>query len=189
MLSRLYNKAIAYAEHKKAAYWLACLSFIEAIFFPLPPDILLVGMVLSARSKWLRYALIAACFSVLGGIFAYYIGVVFIDLVAEYINYFGYTNSYLQVKLWFQAWGFWAVFIAGFTPVPYKIFTLAAGSFQMSLMDFCIASFISRCLRFALVAYIAQRIGSKINLIGTKYIDPIGWGIILFTIVYYMLFA
>ncbi|NQY42258.1 MAG: DedA family protein [Legionellales bacterium] len=175
IFSKLYNKAMHISDSKYAVYILAVVSFIESIFFPLPPDVLLISMVLANKSKAFKYFMITLLFSILGGIAGYFVGMFFIEFVYKYIVSYGYESAYIQVQHWFTKWGFWIVFIAGFTPIPYKIFTIGAGSFQMGLFPFIVASVISRGLRFGLVSFLVGKFEAKFTKIAVKYIDLIGW--------------
>jgi membrane protein YqaA with SNARE-associated domain len=185
IFSNIYNKAMRVSRHKYASVILGGVSFIEAIFFPLPPDVLLVSMVLADKSKYFRYFLITLIFSILGGIFGYFLGMFFIDLIYQYIVMYGYEASYMQVHTWFEVWGFWIVFIAGFTPIPYKLFTIGAGSFHMDLLPFVVASVISRGLRFGLISFFTSVFESKFTKVAVKYIDLIGWISVLVLMIYF----
>ncbi len=185
IFSKIYSKAMHISESKFATYILGFVSFIESIFFPLPPDILLISMVLANKRKSFRYFTITLVFSILGGITGYFIGMFFIEFVYKYIVMYGYESAYSQVQNWFSEWGFWIVFIAGFTPIPYKIFTIGAGSFQMQLLPFVVASTISRGLRFGLVSFLVSKFEARFTKIAVKYIDLVGWLIVVLLILYF----
>lgn len=164
MLRSLYNWTLEKAEHPKALWILAALSFTESSFFPIPPDVLLIPMVLAAPTRAWRIAFVCSVASVLGGIFGYFIGYVMFDAVGQAIVDF----YHMQEKfLWFQAkyneWGAWIVSIAGFSPVPYKVVTIASGMTEMSLTTFIIASALSRSARFFLVAALLWKFGVPIR--------------------------
>lgn len=175
LFSFAYNKIIALSKTEQAPYFLGGISFIEAIFLPFPPDIMLATMVLANKKKWLRYCVITLLSSVAGGVLGYFLGLYFIDIIHPYIVTLGYENSYLQVQHWFEAWGFLIVFVAGFTPIPYKLFTIGAGAFAMNLALFVIASMISRGARYALISYIAYRFEEKLTNLLVRYLDYFGW--------------
>ena len=113
----------------------------------------------------------------------------FIDVVYGYIVSFGYEPSYILVQHWFEEWGFWAVFVAGFTPIPYKIFTISAGAFHMNLVSFIVASFISRGLRFGLVCFCVYKFESQFTKIASRYIDLIGWISVLILVILYFIYS
>lgn len=185
IFSNIYNKVMHVSRSKYASFILGVVSFFEAIFLPLPPDILLVSMVMSDKTRYIKYFSITLLFSILGGISGYFIGMFCIDLAYKYIVLYGYADSYMQVQTWFSYWGFWIIFVAGFTPIPYKLFTLGAGSFHMSLLPFIVASIISRGLRYGLISCITKIFESRITSSIVKYIDLVGWMTVLIFAVYY----
>ena len=148
IFSKLYQKILQWAKHRHAPYYLAGVSFAESSFFPLPPDILLISMGLAKPHRVWHYAALTTLMSVLGGIFGYFIGVFFLHFIFPSIVYFGYLPAYQMVQTWFQHWGFWAIVIAGFAPIPYKVFTVGAGAIRMVFLPFVLASFLGRGLRF-----------------------------------------
>ena len=175
LFSLAYNKIIELSKSDKAAYFLGGISFIEAIFLPFPPDIMLAAMVLAEKRKWFKYCLITLVSSVAGGVLGYLLGLYCIDIIHPYIVSFGYINSYNQVQEWFATWGFWIVFVAGITPIPYKIFTVGAGAFVMNLPLFILASIISRGARYILIGYVAYRFEEKLTNLLVRYLDYCGW--------------
>jgi len=187
LFSVLYAKVLSWSAHPKAVYYLMGLSFAEASFFPIPPDALLMPMALAKRANAWRYAATATLFSTIGGIFGYLIGMFFWVLIKPLMIHVGYLDQYHQVKLWFHHWGFLALIIAGFTPIPYKIFTIAAGTLHMSILPFVLASLIGRGGRFFLVAGLIVAGGDKLPSVLEKYIDWIGWGTLLLIGVLYLL--
>lgn len=164
-----------WARHRHAPRYLAGLSFAESSFFPIPPDVMLAPMALAnpARAWWLAALTTAA--SVLGGVFGYLIGLFAFDLVEPLLHDAGYYPKYLQAKAWFDEWGFWAIFVAGFSPIPYKVFTITAGVISMAVAPFLVASLIGRGARFFLVATLMVWGGESIESALHKYIDRIGW--------------
>ena len=187
IFSYIYHHVMSISRHRNASATLALVTFIEAILLPFPPDILLMSMTLADKSKWIRFSNIATIFSVIGGIIGYMLGAFFIDAVYGYVVQFGYQESYQLVQLWFIKWGFWVVFLAGFTPIPYKIFTIASGAFHLNFIVFVVASIISRGARFFLVSYLIYRFEDKFKKFAIKYLDIIGWGTVLIAIVAYLI--
>jgi len=178
LFSFLYNKTIIWSKHRHAPYFLAGVSFAESSFFPIPPDIMLISMGLARPEHSWNYALIATVFSVVGGIFGYLIGLISIKYVYGWLVYFHYDVQYSLVVSWFQKYGIWVVFLAGFSPIPYKFFTIAAGTLQMSFIPFVIASCIARGLRFYLLSGILHMYGYQLDAGLRKYVDILGWGAI-----------
>lgn len=175
MFKRLYNRVLLWAEHPKANRFLMALSFAESSFFPIPPDVMLAPMCLAKPSKGYYYALLTTIASVLGGVFGYLIGMFSFELVAPLIEWLKYDEKFDLVKLWFADWGFWAILIAGFSPIPYKLFTIAAGMLGMAFIPFVIASIIGRGARFFLLAGLVSLGGEKLRNKLNDYIEIIGW--------------
>lgn len=175
LFSYLYNKTSAWSAHRHAPYYLAGVSFAESSFFPIPPDVMLISMGLAMPRRSWNYALIATLFSVIGGIFGYLIGLYCIEYIGPYIEASSYASSYKQIHLWFEQRGVWMVILAGFTPLPYKIFTVTAGAMHMALLPFVIGSIIGRGMRFFLVSGIMYFAGDSIETRLRRYIDMIGW--------------
>lgn len=173
---RLYNRVLSWSKHPHARYYLAGVSFAEASVFPIPPDVMLIPMILSAPTKVWKFAWIATLSSILGGLLGYALGYFAFEAGGEYlIRTFHYEEAYAQVSRWFEHYGFWAVLLAGFTPVPYKLFTLGAGAAQMALLPFFLASLVGRGLRFFLVAALTWKLGLKLEPYIAKYVDRIAW--------------
>lgn len=183
MWRKLYDWTLNLSSHPHAVYWLAIIAVAEASFFPIPPEVLLAPMVMAQREHTLRLAMITTVFSVLGGIIGFAIGYFFIDAITPLLHDLNYWDKYLRVQDWYAEWGFWATFVAGFTPVPYKIFTIAAGAAQMNLLLFIAASLLSRGARYALVAYLVRWAGPALEQRLIKYIDAIGWAMVLLIVV------
>ncbi|KTC65175.1 SNARE associated Golgi protein (plasmid) [Legionella adelaidensis] len=188
IFSYLYNKTIDWSGHPHAPYYLAGISFAESSFFPIPPDVMLISMGLATPNHSWRYALITTTFSVLGGLFGYLLGFYFMQLFLPYILSSSYADSYNLVKTWFTEGGVWMVILAGFTPFPYKIFTITAGAMHMALFPFLIGSLIGRGLRFFLVSGILFFAGDKIHNRLRIYMDIIGWSALVLVIVAIVLF-
>jgi membrane protein YqaA with SNARE-associated domain len=175
IFSYLYDKIIGWSRHRHAPYYLAGLSFAESSFFPVPPDVMLASMTLAKPDKAWYYALLTTISSVLGGLVGYIIGALFFELAAGYISYLGYETAYQTVQQWFVTWGFWIVFLAGFSPIPYKLFTIAAGAMHMALLPFVVASLIARGARFFLVAGLLYLGGERFENQLRRYVNCIGW--------------
>ncbi len=160
----IYDWMLAISASPNALWFLALISFAESSFFPIPPDIMLIPMVLATPSKAMRIAGIATISSVLGGYFGYSIGVFFFDLIAKPIlSFYGYMQQFDVFKDYYHQWGAWIVFGAGITPFPYKVITIASGVVRLDLITFTIASVIARGMRFYLVAWLLMKYGSPMK--------------------------
>ncbi len=168
-----------WAAHRHAQWYLAGLSFAESSFFPIPPDVMLAPMALANTKKAWRYALITTVFSVLGGLAGYAIGMFAFDLVRPVLEKAGYMDNYNLAVSWFEQWGVWVIFVAGFSPIPYKLFTIAAGVVSMALLPFAIASIIGRGARFFIVAGLMVWGGEKMDQMLRQYVDRIGWALVV----------
>ncbi len=189
LFSTLYEKVMRWSAHPHAHYYLAGLSFAESSFFPLPPDVMLAPMSLAKTHKAFHYALIATLFSVIGGVFGYAIGLWFFDLIQPLVSEGGrWQEHYTITQEWFSKWGFWAIFMAGFSPIPYKVFTITAGAIGMLFIPFIIASLIGRGARFFMVASLMKWGGKEMELKLKRYVDIIGWFFILVGVIAYIVF-
>ncbi|MCW8944446.1 MAG: DedA family protein [Sedimenticola sp.] len=179
LFSKLYTRVLVWSRHRHAPRYLAGLSFAESSFFPIPPDVMLAPMTLANPTKAWNFAVITTVASVLGGLLGYFIGLFAFDMVEPLLQSAGYFPKYLLAREWFSEWGFWAIFIAGFSPIPYKLFTITAGVISMSLLPFVLASFIGRGARFFLVAGLMAWGGDRMEDVLHKYIDRIGWATVV----------
>lgn len=179
MWRRLYQATIRAAGHRHAERYLAGLAFAESSFFPVPPDVMLAPMVMARRERAWRLAAITTVMSVTGALLGYAIGHFLLETVTPWLHAVGYWDRYLTVHRWFDVWGFWAILLAGFTPIPYKVFTIAAGAAAMPLLPFVAGSLIARGARFFLVAWLARSLGPVFERRVLKYIDLIGWLLLL----------
>ncbi len=179
MFTKLYDRVIHWARHRLAVYYLAALSFAESSFFPIPPDVMLMPMCLGKPDRAWRYAAITTLASVLGGMLGYGIGLFALELVQPLIQEGGrWAHAYQTATQWFDEWGFWAVFLAGFSPIPYKVFTISAGAVSMAFLPFVLASAIGRGGRFFLVAGLLSWGGVKMEQTIRRYVDIIGWALV-----------
>lgn len=182
MFQALYDTVLNWSKHRHAPKYLFGLSFAESSFFPIPPDVMLAPMALAQPSKALYFALLTTIASVLGGILGYAIGYFAFDMIAEWLQTTRYWDKYLLSKEWFDKWGVWAVFIAGFSPIPYKVFTIAAGGLAMSFPPFVLASIVGRGARFFLVAILLGWGGEKLENTLRVYMDRVGWATVVIVI-------
>ena len=167
------------SRHKYSAYYLSFMSFAEAVFFPVPVDVMLAPMALAKpKSAW-KYAFLATVFSVLGGMIGYYLGYAMYDsFVVGIIESVGYQHKMDIARDWFTQYGIWVIFVASFTPIPYKVFTIMAGMMSMAFLPFMLVSLIGRGLRFFLVAGWMKWGGATMEAKLRKYIDILGWAVI-----------
>ncbi len=179
MFESIYNSVMRFSRRKHAPYYLSLLSFVESFILPFPPpDVMLMPMAVARPALALRFAALTLLFSVLGGLIGYLIGAFLFDIAQPLIVDWGYQARFDTVMVWFGQWGFWAVLVAGFSPVPYKIFTIAAGVLNLAIVPFLLASIIGRGARFFLLAWCLARFGPPIEARLVKYIEYIGWAII-----------
>ncbi len=189
LFSKLYDKVMGWSRHPHAERYLVGLSFAESSFFPIPPDVMLAPMALAKTDKAFRYAFLTTIASVVGGVLGYIIGIWFFDLIQPLVVDGGrWAHHYQVAKEWFLEWGFWAIFIAGFSPIPYKVFTITAGTIGMAFIPFIIASAIGRGSRFFLVAALMKWGGKEMELKLKQYIDIIGWLFIIIGVTIYIIY-
>lgn len=164
MLRRLYDWTMGLAAHPHAMAALFAVAFVESSFFPIPPDVLLIPMVLAARSRWWRMAAVATLGSVLGGLFGYWIGAVLMESWGHSIlAFYGSEDAFARLAARFAEWGGWAVLVAGVTPFPYKVITIFSGAASLPLPLFITVSVIARAARFFAVAWLLRRFGAPIR--------------------------
>ena len=179
---RLYDWTLAWAYRPSSAVALFVLSFAESSFFPIPPDVLLMPLVLGNRRRWLRYALLCSLASLLGGVVGYLIGIGLWEALQPYaFKWFAWAGfsdeKFQQVKVAYDEWNFWVVFTAGFTPLPFKLITITAGVFRINFAIFVVAAAVSRSGRFFLVAGLMRLFGARITPFIDKYFN---WMALLF---------
>ena len=194
MFKTLYKKCLNLAAHKSSNFFLGVVSFVESSFFPIPPDVMIIPMVIAKKKSYLKIFLIASIFSVLGGIFGYILGATFLDMAMNIIEFYGYERKIISLKNNLsQGEGFLAwlsiLFLAGFTPLPYKAFTITSGLISFNILVFVIVSLISRSLRFFIISYLSYKFGSLftefVNKHGSKWFTILGLLIVsIFVIIF-----
>ena len=168
MFNELYNKSLSLAAHKRSKIFLAIISFVESSFFPIPPDVMIVPMVIAKKNDYLKIFIIATLFSTFGGILGYFIGSYFLDFGMTVVSFYGYEDKVLNLKdnltkgtglyIWLAT-----LFLAGFTPLPFKVFTITSGMIGFNLFIFLFICLISRGLRFFIVSYLSFKFGDTFN--------------------------
>lgn len=186
MFGTLYAKALHWAGHRHAPWYLAALSFADSSFLPMPPGVMLVPMILARPGMTWRYAALVTASSVIGGMFGYAIGHFSFIFIEPMLHRSGYWGDYLEVKGWFSQWGVWLLVAAGFIPIPYKIFTIAAGVLAMAFVPFAAASVVGRSIRFFLTAGLILWTGKRLDQILLRYIDVIAWSVVAAAVIAYV---
>ncbi len=197
MFKSLYKKCLDLAAHKSSKYYLAIVSFVESSFFPVPPDVMVIPMVISKKNDFIKIFLITTFFSVLGGMLGYLIGAFFFEFGAHIMSFYGYEDKLSKIKEnlvnsdGFYAW-LGVLFLAGFTPLPYKVFTIASGLIGFNFLIFVLISLISRGLRFFIVSYLSYKFGDLFNEYmdkhGSKWFTIIGMLIVIIGLIIYLIF-
>ena len=196
MFNNLYKKCLDLAAHKSSKYYLAIVSFIESSFFPIPPDVMIIPMVISKKNDFIKIFLITTIFSVLGGMLGYLIGAFFFDFGSQIMSFYGYENKLSNIKEnlvnsdGFYAW-LGILFLAGFTPLPYKVFTIASGLISFNFFIFIFISLVSRGLRFFIVSYLSYKFGNLFTEFmekhGSKWFTIIGLIIVIIGLLIYLI--
>ena len=190
IFSPLYDKALQWSAHPKAVRYLAIISFLESVIFPIPVDVMLAPMCLAKPHRAWSLAAITSLASVIGGVFGFLLGYFAFDLVvAPAIEMLGYQDRYEQAVNWFQEYGFWVVFIAGFSPIPYKVFTVSAGALHMAILPFILASAVGRSARFFLVAGLIYWGGEAMEKKLRQTIDLLGWTVVAVLVIAYLIYV
>ena len=197
MFKNLYKKCLDLAGHKSSKYYLAIVSFVESSFFPIPPDVMIIPMIISKKADFKKIFLITTIFSVLGGMLGYVIGAFFFEFGSHIMSFYGYEDKLYNIKEslirndGFYAW-LGILFLAGFTPLPYKVFTIASGLIGFNFLIFVLISLISRGLRFFLVSYFSYKFGDLFNEFmnkhGSKWFTIIGILIVIIGLLVYLIF-
>jgi membrane protein YqaA with SNARE-associated domain len=183
IFSALYDRALRWTAHPHAERYLVGLSFAESSFFPIPPDVMLAPMTLAQPKRGWRFAILTTAASVVGGLAGYAIGWLALDAIEPLLRSLGYWDSYTRSTEWFVTWGFLAVLVAGFSPIPYKVFTIAAGALHMLLPAFVIASLVGRGGRFFLVAGLIIWGGEGMERRLRKHVDTLGWLVVILGVI------
>ena len=197
MFKSLYKKCLDLAAHKSSKYYLAIVSFIESSFFPIPPDVMVIPMVISKKNDFIKIFLITTIFSVLGGMLGYLIGAFFFEFGAQIMSFYGYEDKLSKIKeSLINSDGFYTwlgvLFLAGFTPLPYKVFTIASGLIGFNFLIFVLISLISRGLRFFIISYLSYKFGDLFNEYmdkrGSKWFTIFGILIVIIGLIIYLIF-
>ena len=197
MFTTLYKKCLDLAGHKSSKYYLALVSFVESSFFPIPPDVMVIPMIISKKNDFIKIFLITTIFSVLGGILGYFIGVFFFDVGMQIMSFYSYEDKLTNLKNnLINSEGFYAwlgiLFLAGFTPLPYKVFTIASGLIGFNITIFILISLVSRGLRFFIVSYLSYKFGDLFTQFmdkhGSKWFTIVGILIVIVGILIYLIF-
>ena len=196
MFNNLYKKCLDLAAHKSSKYYLAIVSFVESSFFPIPPDVMIIPMVISKKNDFIKIFLITTIFSVMGGMLGYLIGAFFFDFGSQIMSFYGYENKLSNIKEnlvnsdGFYAW-LGILFLAGFTPLPYKVFTIASGLISFNFFIFIFISLVSRGLRFFIVSYLSYKFGNLFTEFmekhGSKWFTIIGLLIVIIGLLIYLI--
>ena len=183
MFKGLYQKSLSLASHKSSKFFLAIMSFAESSFFPIPPDIMIIPMVIAKKTDYIKIFLVATIFSTLGGLLGYFIGTFFLEIAMKLLEFYGYENKVIVLKtslsegtglyIWLAT-----LFLAGFTPLPFKVFTITSGIIGFNLLIFFLICLLARGLRFFIVAYLSFKFGNIINKLmakeGAKWFSIVG---------------
>ena len=197
MFNTLYKKCLDLAAHKSSKYYLAIVSFVESSFFPIPPDVMVIPMVISKKNDFIKIFLVTTIFSVLGGILGYFIGVFFFDVAMQIVSFYSYEDKVDAIKnSLISSDGFYAwlgiLFLAGFTPLPYKVFTITSGLIGFNITIFILTSLISRGLRFFIVSYLSYKFGYLFTQLmdkhGSKWFTIAGLLIVIFSAIIFLFF-
>ena len=195
MFKSLYKKCLDLAGHQSSKYYLAIVSFIESSFFPIPPDVMVVPMVISKKNDFFKIFLITTIFSVMGGILGYLIGTFFFEFGTQIMSFYGYEDKLSKIKeSLLNSDGFYAwlgiLFLAGFTPLLYKVFTIASGLIGFNFLIFVLISLISRGMRFFIISYLAYKFGDLFTKFmdehGSKWFTIIGLTIVIIGMIIYL---
>lgn len=184
----MYDKTMQWARHRHATWYLSGLSFAESSFFPIPPDVMLAPMSMARPQHALRYATLTTVASVAGGLFGYLIGAYFFELIQPWLQESHYWDKYQHARDWFGRWGFWAILVAGFSPIPYKVFTIAAGTLSMNLPLFVLGSFLGRGGRFFMVSGLMAWGGPRMEAKLRHWVEWLGWLVVAIAVVAYFYF-
>jgi membrane protein YqaA with SNARE-associated domain len=188
LFSPWYDRVMRWSRHRHAPWYLGGLSFAESSFFPIPPDVMLAPMCMAQPARAWRFAALTTIASVLGGLLGYLIGQLAYELIAPLVAPGGhYHAAFARAENWFERWGIWAVFLAGLSPIPYKVFTISAGVLSMALLPFVLASLVGRGARFFLVAWLMAWGGEPMERRLRQWVDGLGWLVVVLLVLVLLL--
>lgn len=187
LFAGLYSRCMSWAAHPHAERYLAGVSVIESIFFPVPTAFMLIPMVVARPDKAMRLASLATVTSVLGGMLGFLLGFLAIAAIEPWIQQLGWWEKYQIAQQWFGEYGVWAVVIAGFSPIPFKLFTVSAGALSMAFLPFVLAALLGRAAHFFLIALLMAWAGPKMEPMVRRYIEWLGWAVIIIAIIAYVI--
>lgn len=182
LFGAIYDKCLQWAAHRHAPRYLAAVSMSESVVFPIPVDVMLAPMALARPAAWWRLALLCTVASVVGGLIGYLLGKLALEAVWPWMQRMGWEPAFLEVQAWFLRMGFWFVFLAAFTPIPYKVFTVAAGATGVGLPVFVLGSFIGRGARFFLVAGLVAWGGAGLERVLRRHVEHLGWAAVVIVV-------
>lgn len=178
----LYDLTLSWARHRRAPAYLVGMSAAESVIFPVPPDVMLAPMVLAQPHKWVRFAALCTAASVAGGLLGYLLGHYALEAIWPWVLKMGWEPRFNEVQDLFERYGFWIVFVAAFTPIPFKVFTIASGATGIAMVPFLLGSIIGRGARFFLVSGLIAWGGTRLEGVLRKYIEALGWGVAVLVI-------
>lgn len=179
----LYDKVMTWSRHRHAVGYLGLVSFVESSFFPIPTAVMLAPMVMARRDRAWWLASVATVTSVAGGVLGYVIGYFFFEQLGQPIlSAYHLEDKFVNMKDWFDQYGIWLVFLAGLTPIPYKLFTITSGVLSLAIVPFILASLVGRASQFFLVAVLLKFGGEKIEPVLDKWMEVIGWGVLVLAV-------
>ncbi len=188
VFASLYHTVLTWSRHPHAERYLLGVSFIESSIFPVPTAVMLAPMVIANRARAWRLATLATLASVLGGVFGYWLGHSFFEQIGQpIINFYHASEQFESMQGWFRQYGVWLVLLAGVTPIPYKIFTIASGLLGLPIVGFIIASLIGRAIQFFLIAWLLWKCGENIDRWLEKWMERVGWGLVALVVAGYLL--
>lgn len=179
----LYDLCLRWSAHPHAERYLAGMSAAESVFFPIPPDVMLAPMTLARPPQWVRFAAVCTVASVLGGLLGYLLGAFALEAIWPLLEAWGKVETFQEIQQLFARYGFWIVFVAGFTPIPYKVFTIASGATGIGLVPFLLGSLIGRGGRFFLVGALIAWGGPRMAPLLRRYVEGIGWAVVVLVLI------
>lgn len=186
LFTRLNASMMTWARHPRAGYYLGGVSFAESSFFPVPPDVLLVPMAMARPDRAWWFAFLTTVTSVAGGVLGYFIGAFAFEYIEPWLQASSYWPEFETTRAWFGQWGVWVIFVTGFSPIPYKLFTITAGVLSLGMLPFVLASFVGRGARFFLVAGLLKYVGPRVGPWARKYVEWIGWATVFALVIIFV---